>query len=100
MATAEIDVPQLAAFCSVPESSISTLLDEPTTELVQSFLLSISAKAQDVSQLTSRTLKLDVELENAVRGGESKARLLKSSVDKAQKDTTEAKQKLQSERRS
>ena len=95
MAVAPLDLPQLASFCSVPESSISTLLDQPTTQLVQDFLSAVAARVQDFNELNSAKLKSDVELENAIRSGESKARLLKGSADKAQKEAAEAKQSLQ-----
>ena len=97
MAVAELDIPQLASFCSVPETSMHTLLDQPTVELVRSLLERVLAKAQEHNELKSERLRVDVELENAVRGGESKTRSLKSSVDKAQKEGTELRQKLQEE---
>ena len=77
-----IDAPYLAAHYAVPESTITSLLDEPTVELVKSLLESISEKAKEHDQLQSEKLRVDVQLENAVRSGESKARVLKSNVDK------------------
>lgn len=97
MAVAELDVPQLASFCSVPETSINTLLDQPTIELVRNVLQQVSAKAQEHNELRSEKLRLEVELENAVRGGESKTRALKISLDKAQKEGAEFRQKIQDE---
>ena len=97
MAVAELDIPQLASYCSVPETSIYTLLDQPTTELVRSLLEGLSTKAQEYNELKSEKLRVDVELESAVRGGESKNRVLKSSLDKAQKESVDLRQKLQAE---
>lgn len=99
MAAAEFDVPQLAAFCSLPENSITTLLDQPTVELVRDVLQSVSAKIQEQNELRSEKLRIDVELENAVRGGESKTRALRVSLDKAQQDSTELREKIQAEGR-
>ena len=97
MAVAQLDLPQLASFCAVPESSISSLLDAPTQELVQTFLESVTKKIQEYNQVTSEKLKLDVELENAVRGGETKARILKNTVDKTQRENLDLRQKLENE---
>ena len=99
MAVAQLDIPQLASFCSVPEISINTLLDHPTVELVRSLLEGVSAKVQEHNELKSEKLRVDVELENAVRGGDTKSRALKSSVDKAQKESAGLRQKLQAEGR-
>ena len=100
MAAAEVlDVPQLSAFCSLPATSINTLLDSPTVDLVRSLLQNISTKVREHEETKSANLKLSVELENAVRGGESKARILKSSVDKFLKEAADLRQKLQTEGR-
>lgn len=97
MAVAELDIPQLASFCSVPEASIHTLLDQPTVELVRNILERVSEKAQENNELRSEKLRVDVELENAVRGGESKTRGLRNSLDKAQRERTVLIQKLEDE---
>jgi len=39
MAAVELDVARLSAFCSLPPTSIETLLDAPTVELVRSSLV-------------------------------------------------------------
>ena len=97
MAVSQLDVRQLSAFCSVPETSITTLLDEPTAELVRELLENVAARAQETNGLKAEKLKVDVELESAVRGGDTKTRALKASVDKAQKQSADLKQKLQLE---
>ena len=94
MAAVELDVPRLSAFCSLPSASIETLLDAPTVELVQTLLSNISERAREFDEVKSEKLKLTVELENAVRGGESKSRVLQSSIDKAFKEATELREKL------
>lgn len=99
MAVAQIDVAQLSSFCSLPQQSIDTLLDAPTAGLVRTLLENISVKAHEHNDLASEKLKLGVELENAVRGGETKGRVLKGSIDKALKETTDLRQTLQAEGR-
>jgi nucleoprotein TPR len=97
MATAAIDVPHLAAFTSVPEETITTLLQAPTAELVQSFLASVSAKARAYDQEKAKALRRDVEYESAVRGGESKAKVLKINVERNLIEITNLRETLQKE---
>ena len=97
MAAADLDLGQLSSFCSLPEHSVTTLLDNPTADLVRKFLENISAKAYKHEELLSENLKLAVELENAVRGGETKHRVLKGSIEKGQKDADKLKQRLKEE---
>ena len=97
MEVAQLDIPQLSSFCSLPQDSIKILLDAPTAELVRKLLENVSAKAREYNELTSEKFKLGVELENAVRGAESKSRVLKGSVDKGLKEAADLRQKLQAE---
>lgn len=100
MATAQLDIPQLSSYFALPQTTITTILDAPTAELVQTLLDKVSAKAREHDEVTSEKLKLEVELENAVRTGETKNRVLKSSVDKGLKEITGLRQKLQGEGKS
>ena len=97
MAAIEFDLAQLSSYCSLPQQSFQTLLDSPTKELVQSLLECVVAKFQEHNELVSEKLRLGVELENAVRGGETKNRALKSSVDKGLKEVADLRQKLSEE---
>ncbi|KAI9838350.1 MAG: hypothetical protein M1819_005618 [Sarea resinae] len=94
MAAATVDVPFLSSYCSVPETTLSALIDAPTTELVKSFLESVASKAREHEELRSEKLRTDVELENAVRSGETKNRALKSTVDKSLKEVSDVRGKL------
>lgn len=97
MAVAQLDVTQLSSYCSLPQHSIDTLLDAPTAGLVRTLLENISVRANEHNECASEKLKLGVELENAVRGGETKSRILKGSIDKGLKEVTDLRQKLQVE---
>ncbi|KAL9582454.1 MAG: hypothetical protein Q9212_003290 [Teloschistes hypoglaucus] len=97
MATAEVDVARLSSFCAVPQASLESLLDQPTTDLVRTLLQSLFPRIQEYDGLKADKLKLHVELENAVRGGETKSRVLKSSIDKGQKENASLKQTIQEE---
>ena len=97
MAAEVIDPQHLSSYCALPKETITTLLDAPTADLVRSLLLAVTHKAREHEEIRSENLRLSVELENAVRTGESKARVLKSSVDKGLKEVDGLRQKLQSE---
>lgn len=94
MATAELEIPYLAAHYAVPESNLSTLLEAPTTELVTELLQSITKKAREFEKLKAENRRLDVEIENAVRGNESKVRVLKGSVDKGLAEVAKLRESL------
>ena len=97
MATADLDIVQLSAFCSVPQPSITNLLDAPTTDLVRTLLKNISTRAHELEEAKSQQIRLNVELENAVLGSESKSRVLKGNVTKAQNEATQLREKLKAE---
>ncbi|KAA8623582.1 filament-forming protein tpr p270 protein [Pyrenophora tritici-repentis] len=94
MAATAVDVGYLAASYAVPETTLRSLLSEPTVELVQSLLTQIEAKARAYDDLQSEKIRADVELEAAVQGGEQRARSLKATAEKAQKEAEELKKKL------
>jgi nucleoprotein TPR len=75
---ATLDTAYVAKYTGWPQSNITTLLDAPTTETVTSFLQLILSRAKEHERLKADRLRIDVELENAVRGGEAKARALKA----------------------
>ena len=95
MAVAELDLPQLSSFCSVPQASLNTLIDAPTADLVQQLLGKVLDKANDFRSLQSENLRLSVESEAAVRGHESKTKVLKSQLEKSHKELATFQQKLQ-----
>lgn len=94
MAAATVDTAYLAASYSISETTIASLLDSPTRELVQSLLQQLEIKAKEFEQVQAEKLRSDVELENAVRGTESRTRSLKASVDKGLKENAELRTKL------
>ena len=97
MATIELDLPHLSSYLTFPEISLSTLLASPTVVLVKSLLEKVTAKAREHEQIQSEKLRLDVELENVVRAAESKARILKATVEKGLKEVANVRQSLQDE---
>jgi nucleoprotein TPR len=82
MATVLVDTSYLSTTYVVPESTLQSLLDAPTAELVRSFLDRLAVFAKEHEVLKADKLKSDVELETAVRSGENRARQLRESVQK------------------
>lgn len=95
MAAPAVDIRVISAFTTVPEASLTSLLDNPTTELVQSLLNSIEAKAKEFEQSKSQKVKLEVELETVVRTNESKTKVLQNSRDKALAESSKLRVELQ-----
>lgn len=95
MATVAVDLPFLSSHYAVAESVLSTLSREPTVELVNQLLEAIARKARETEELKSDKLRVEVELENAVRSGESKVKVLKSSVEKGLTEVSNLRSKLQ-----
>lgn len=97
MATAVVDVGYLSGYLDIPEPSLASVLDAPTAALVRTILEAVAAKAHEHDELAADKLRVDIELENAVRSSETKAEGLRSSLDKAQKSVEEARRKLKEE---
>ncbi|KXS99803.1 hypothetical protein AC578_8902 [Pseudocercospora eumusae] len=89
-----VDVAYLATAYGVPEVDIQTLIDAPTTDLVNDFLQSVTAKTQEYDALKAEKLKVDVELDNTVRTLETKVKAQKAAVTKAHKEVEELRTKL------
>jgi nucleoprotein TPR len=94
MATATVELPYLASHYAIAESTLTTLTQAPTVELVNQLLEAITKKAHEYDELKSDKLRLEVELENAVRSSDSKIKVLKSSVEKSHTEVEEARKKL------
>ncbi|KAL9618967.1 MAG: hypothetical protein Q9160_006361 [Pyrenula sp. 1 TL-2023] len=90
----DIDVRQIASFASLPSTSITTILEDPTVELVKSLLANISAKAKEYEQIKSEKVRLEVELESSVRSSESKIKVLKNSVEKGLSESSKLRTEL------
>ncbi|KIY00253.1 uncharacterized protein Z520_03938 [Fonsecaea multimorphosa CBS 102226] len=92
---AEVDVRAISAFSSLPESSVTSLISQPTTELVTALLRAIEAKVKEFEQTKSQKVKLEIELETVVRTSESKAKVLQNSRDKALAESSKLRVELQ-----
>lgn len=94
MDVATVELPYLSSHYSIPESTLTTLTQAPTVDLVNQLLEAISRKAQEFDEHKSDKLRLEVELENAVRSSDSKIKVLKKSVEKGHAEVEESRKKL------
>jgi len=97
MAAAIVDVDYLSAYLSVPQQILTSVIDSPTSDLVRSVLEAITAKAREHDELAADKIRVDIELENAVRSSETRIDGLRASVEKAQKTVEEVRTKLKEE---
>jgi nucleoprotein TPR len=67
MADAAIQLPYLASQFSVPETTLTSLTQAPTVELVNQLLQSLTKKAHEYDELKTDKGRLEVELETATR---------------------------------
>lgn len=97
MAAAVLDVEYLSGYLSISQDNIKTILDAPTADLVRSVLEAVTTKAREHDVLAADKLRVDIELENAVRSSETRIEGLRTSVEKAQKTVEEVRTKLKEE---
>lgn len=94
MAAAEVDLSYLSSHAGVLEPDLEAVVTAPTPDLVKSILGAILAKLRDLEQ---EKFQLEIELEGAIRGSESRCEQFKATADKALKEVDEVRQKLQNE---
>ena len=97
MATAAVDVPCLSTFLSLPQQTLSAVIQDPTRDLVLTVLQAVVSKAKEHDNLKADKLRLDVELENAVRTSEARTRSLKSNLERALAEVGELRGRLRQE---
>jgi hypothetical protein len=97
MAAADVDIGYLGAHLGLDQPVLTSLINEPTADLVVQVLQAIAAKAHEYDELYAAKLQTDIELESAVRGSESRSQASKETTEKALKDLEETRQKLKDE---
>jgi nucleoprotein TPR len=97
MAAATVDVGYIAGHLGLDQPVIASLAAQPSADLVTQVLQAVAAKAHEFDTLYAEKLRADIELENAVRGAESRSQASKETTEKALKDLEEARQKLKEE---
>ncbi|KAG9239050.1 hypothetical protein BJ875DRAFT_528441 [Amylocarpus encephaloides] len=94
MATAAVEVDHLSGYLGLPQDVLVSILDAPTIDLVQSVLRAVSIKANEHIGLDADKVRLEIELESAVRSAETRNAGLKASLETAQKTTTDVRIEL------
>lgn len=97
MAAVAVDTVYLSTFLNVPQQTLSSALDAPTAELVRSILDAVHIKGREYDELYADKVRVDIELENAVRSAETRIDGLRSTVEKTQKTVEEVRTKLKEE---
>jgi nucleoprotein TPR len=94
MAAASFETAHIANHFDIPQAQVQALVSDPTTALVKHFLEALIPRIREYEELKARQLRSDVELENAVRGGEARASTLKSSNEKLSQEIEQLRLKL------
>lgn len=97
MAVAALDIDYLSGYLGLPQQTLGSVLDAPTAELVRSVLDAVTTKAREHDELAADKLRVDIELENAVRSSETRIEGLKTTVEKSQNTVEEVRNKLTEE---
>ncbi|KAI1806249.1 hypothetical protein F4811DRAFT_511209 [Daldinia bambusicola] len=97
MAAAEVDLGYLATHLGMPEDNLTTVVTDPTADLVKAVLSAVAAKGHDFDALFTQKLQLEVELETSVRSAEAQRDASNETAKKALKDVEELRQKLKNE---
>lgn len=97
MATATVDIGFLSGYLNLPQPSLTEVLDSPTVELVNAVLLAVSTKAREHQELEADKQQVDIELEAAILGSETRTKDLQQIADKALKEANELREKLAAE---
>jgi nucleoprotein TPR len=91
---AQVDTAFLATAYSLPEATFTSLIDAPTQQLVQSLLSQLVVAANEFEAAKAEKLRTDVELEAAVRVGDSRVKHLKHSNEKSLKEVEALRKQL------
>lgn len=97
MAAAEVELGYLASHLGMPEQNLTTVVTDPTADLVRAVLSAVAAKCHDYDALFTQKLQLEVELETSVRSAEAQRDASNETAKKALKDVEELRQKLKNE---
>jgi nucleoprotein TPR len=92
-----MDVPYLSGHLGLPETTLSSLILQPTADLIAVLLEAVTAKAHELETVYAEKLNVDIELEAAVHNSETRCQTFKATAEKALKEVEELRQKLREE---
>lgn len=88
-----IDVSRLANFLSLPEDVVSSFASN-TEDYITSVLRSLDEKSRQHDNLRADALRIEVELEQAVRTADSRVKAMKTQLDSSLAETQDLRVKL------
>ena len=97
MAAADVDIAYLAQHLSVSDSTLTSVLEVPTAEVVAAVLEAVTKKAREYDDLAAEKIQVEVAFETQVRGAESHSQVLKETADEALLEVQSLRTKLQEE---
>lgn len=89
----EIDVSRLSKFLSLPEDAISSLAGI-TEDYVTLVLRAVDRKSREHDSFRADTLRVEVELEQAVRTADNRVKAMKTQLDSSLAETQDLRSKL------
>lgn len=94
MAETAVEIPYLSSHYDIPETTLTSLTQAPTVDLVNQLLQSITKKANKHDEDHAYKIRLEVELDNACHTRDSKIKVLKEAVEKGHAELEELRKSL------
>lgn len=94
MAETAVEIPYLSSHYDIPETTLTSLTQSPTVDLVNQLLQSITKKATKHDEDHAYKIRLEVELDNACHTRDSKIKVLKEAVEKGHAELEELRKSL------
>ena len=91
---AAVDLGYLATHLGMPQENLTTVVTEPTIDLVKVILSAAAAKGREYDEVFSEKLRLEVELEASIRTAEAQRDKSKETVANALKENEDIRKKL------
>ena len=91
---AAVDLGYLATHLGMPQENLTTVVTEPTVDLVKVILSAVAAKGREYDDIFSEKLRLDVELEASIRTAEAQRDKSNEAVANALKEVEDIRTKL------
>ncbi|RYP10585.1 hypothetical protein DL764_000555 [Monosporascus ibericus] len=94
---AAVDLGYLATHLGMPEENLSTVVTEPSVDLVKVILSAVAARGHEYDAISSQKIQLEVQLETSIRAAEAQRDKSNETAAKALKDVEEIRNKLKDE---
>lgn len=94
---AAVDLGYLAAHLGMPEENLSTVVTQPSVDLVNVILSAVAARGHEYDTISSQKIQLEVEIETSIRAAEAQRDKSNETAAKALKEVEEIRNKLKDE---